>query len=105
MAPVYYLNKTFPAPQKLHRKMLIEMDHSKLGKVTQIGVPVKLSETLGQVRTLGVPPRAKTDEILSHFGYAREEIKSRLSTGAVGLEPAATKLHKIDRCLTYSVHR
>jgi crotonobetainyl-CoA:carnitine CoA-transferase CaiB-like acyl-CoA transferase len=68
--------------------MLIEMDHSKLGKVRQIGMPIKLSETPGQVRTIEIPPRAKTDEILSHFGYTRKEIKPLVSTGAVGLEPA-----------------
>lgn len=83
VAPVYYLNETFSDPQILHRKMMIELTHPKLGKVKQIGMPIKLSETPGQARTLGVPPGANTDGILTDLGYTSEEINQLRNNGAV----------------------
>jgi len=75
VAPVYYVNEAFQDPHVLHRKMLVEFDHPKLGKVKQIGIPIKLSDTPGSVRTLGVPPGTNTDEIMKGLGYSQEEIK------------------------------
>ncbi len=83
-APVYYLNETFTNPQVLHRKMMIEIEHPKLGKVRQVGIPVKLSETPGQVRSLGTQIGAHTDEILAEMGYSAEEIERLRCAGAIG---------------------
>jgi len=52
--------------------MITEMDHPKLGKIRHIGMPIKLSETPGQARTLGVTSGGNTDEVLSNLGYIRE---------------------------------
>jgi len=73
-APVYYLNETFNDPQVLHRHMVVEIDDARLGKVRQIGIPIKLSDTPGQIRSLGVVPGANTEEILLELGYTRQEI-------------------------------
>jgi len=74
VAPVYYLNETFSDPQVLHRRMVVEIDDTRLGKVRQIGIPLKLSDTPGQIRSLGVVPGANTEEILLELGYTRQEI-------------------------------
>ena len=75
-APVNYLNETFVDPQVLHRGMVMEVEHPKLGTVKQIGIPIKLSDTPGTIRSLGITLGANTDEILARFGYTPDEVAS-----------------------------
>jgi len=82
--PVYYLNETFSDPQVLHRRMVAEIHHPKIGKVKQIGLPIKLSDTPGQIRNLGTPDGTHTEEILLKLGYTRREIEKLRSTAAIG---------------------
>ncbi|HEY78394.1 MAG TPA: CoA transferase [Dehalococcoidia bacterium] len=82
--PVLYLNETFTDPQVLHRHMLIEVEHPKLGKVRQIGIPIKLSETPGQVKSLGVVANSDTEEILSSLGYTKYDVEEIRQRGALG---------------------
>ncbi len=84
IAPVYYLNETFSDPQVLQRKMVVEMEHPKLGKVRQIGIPIKLSETPGQIDSLGTQLGVHTDEVLAEIGYSPEDIESLRRAGALG---------------------
>lgn len=81
--PVYYLNETFQDPQVRHREMVVELDHPTAGKVTQIGLPVKLSDTPAAIRSLGVPNGANTREILRELGYTGEETSALVKSGAV----------------------
>ena len=48
--PVMNHVEVFNDPQALHREMVVETQHSKLGKTKTIGVPVKLSETPASIR-------------------------------------------------------
>jgi crotonobetainyl-CoA:carnitine CoA-transferase CaiB-like acyl-CoA transferase len=81
--PINYLNETFQNPQVLHRQMVVEIDHPKAGKVKQIGLPIKLSDTPGEIRSLGTPNGTDTGEILRELGYAEEEVEALLDSGAV----------------------
>jgi len=85
VAPVNYLNEAFADPQVRHRGMVVDIPHSKLGVVKQLGIPIKLSDTPGQIRTLGVPSGAQSKEILRQLGYNAAEIANLETTGVVGV--------------------
>jgi crotonobetainyl-CoA:carnitine CoA-transferase CaiB-like acyl-CoA transferase len=68
----------FCDPQVLHRKMIQSLTYqSPDGEKTikQLGIPIKLSDTPGSLRT--GPPRLgqHTDEILAGLGYSAKDIE------------------------------
>jgi crotonobetainyl-CoA:carnitine CoA-transferase CaiB-like acyl-CoA transferase len=63
--------------------MVVEVD-SPIGKVKQIGVGAKLSDTPGTVRSTSPLIGQHTDEILSGLGYDAAKIASLRESGAVG---------------------
>jgi crotonobetainyl-CoA:carnitine CoA-transferase CaiB-like acyl-CoA transferase len=71
-------------PQVLERKMVVELDHPKYGKVRQVGISQKLSDTPGSVRRFGPLHGQHTDEILRELGYNRERIQALRKQGAIG---------------------
>ncbi len=78
------LDETFQDPQILHRKMVIELDHPNLGKVKQVGILPKLSDTPGQFRRFAPVHGEHTDEILNALGFSGEEIEKLRKEGTVG---------------------
>jgi len=81
--PVYNLAETFTDPQVIHRQMVFEMEHPRLGKLKQIGCPIKLSDTPAE---FNVPPPEMgehTLEILSQLGYLEAEIASFKKEGVI----------------------
>lgn len=80
---VYSLDEVFNDPQVLHRKMVVEVEHPSAGKVKQIGISVKLSDTPGEVRTSPPAPGENTGEILRKLGYSPESIDSLRKSGVV----------------------
>jgi crotonobetainyl-CoA:carnitine CoA-transferase CaiB-like acyl-CoA transferase len=70
-------------PQTTAREMLVEVEHSTLGPVKTLGLPVKFSNTPGKVRT-GAPLYGEhTRDILAEHGYSAEEISRFEQEGAV----------------------
>ena len=80
---VYAPDEVFNDPQVLHRQMVIEVEHPTLGKIRQVGIAPKLSNTPGKVRSLAPLPGEHTDEILEELGYEREEIENLRQDGVV----------------------
>ena len=84
VAKVYTFDEVFSDPQVRHRQMVIETDHPSVGKVSQIGIPIKMSDTPGKVRSLSPLLGEHTSEVLLDLGYTKQEIDHLLQTGIVG---------------------
>ena len=70
-------------PQVLHRQMVVELDHAKFGKVRQIGMGIKLSDTPGTIRSFGGLLGRDTDEVMSGLGYSQSEINDLRQQGVI----------------------
>jgi crotonobetainyl-CoA:carnitine CoA-transferase CaiB-like acyl-CoA transferase len=83
VGPVYSIEEIFRDPQVLRREMLVKVQHPKVGQISQIGIPMKFSETKPGIK---LPPPMlgeHTEEILSTLlGYGKERI-TQLREGGV----------------------
>jgi crotonobetainyl-CoA:carnitine CoA-transferase CaiB-like acyl-CoA transferase len=80
---VQSLDEVFADPQVRSRQMLVETTHPKAGRVRQIGVPIKFSETPGEIRRPAPEIGEHTEEILGELGYAQEEIDRLRKMGVI----------------------
>ena len=80
---VYSLDEVFADPQVLHREMVIEAEHPDGGKVKQVGIAVKLSDTPGEIRSLPPSTGEHTDEIMTGLGYSEQRISELHQKGVV----------------------
>jgi len=63
--------------------MVLAVDHSRVGPVRTLGVPVKFSETAGGI-VRGAPVLGQhTREVLRENGYDGAEIEKLIAEGAV----------------------
>jgi crotonobetainyl-CoA:carnitine CoA-transferase CaiB-like acyl-CoA transferase len=85
VGPVYYLDEALRDPQVQHRGMVVEVAHPSLGPVKQLGIPIKLSETPGKIKSLGRVSGADSRSVLVGLGYSEEQIKALGDQGVVGL--------------------
>jgi crotonobetainyl-CoA:carnitine CoA-transferase CaiB-like acyl-CoA transferase len=82
-APVLEMENVVRNPHNLARQMVVEVD-SPIGKVRQVGIGPKLSDTPGKVRATAPLIGQHTDEILGGLGYEAGKIASLRERGAVG---------------------
>jgi crotonobetainyl-CoA:carnitine CoA-transferase CaiB-like acyl-CoA transferase len=81
--PVLDIAEMHADPQAIAREMVTEADHTRLGPVKTIGLPVKFSETPGGV-VIGAPTYGQhTREVLGQYGYSAEEIEALAASGAI----------------------
>ncbi len=73
-APIHNYQQVFEDPHTIAREMMVEMDHPVEGRVKGLGIPVKLSETPGEIRRPAPLLGEHTEETLSGLGYSEEEI-------------------------------
>ena len=79
------LAEVFADPQTIAREMVATVPHATLGHVRVTGVPVKLSETPGSIRT-GPPTLGQhTAAILEELGYDQQAVRALADSGAVRL--------------------
>jgi len=65
------------------RQMLVEMEDPARGKLKLLGIPVKLSNTPGEIKLTPPLLGQHTEEILKNLGYSGEEIKGFKNKGIV----------------------
>lgn len=83
IAKVYSMDEVFTDPQVLAREMVIEVEHPTEGKIKQVGIPIKLSDTPGKVRNLSPILGEHTEEILASLGYDKQRINELRQAGAI----------------------
>jgi crotonobetainyl-CoA:carnitine CoA-transferase CaiB-like acyl-CoA transferase len=81
--PVNSVSEALADPQLLARDMILEMDHTTEGKIKQIGIPIKFSETPGAIRLIPPGHGEHTTEILRELGYQDEEIRKMGEDGVI----------------------
>ena len=76
VGPVNSLEEVFDDPQVLHRRMAVEVMHPIAGQMRQIGLPLKFSETPGQIKGPAPFIGQDTEAILMELGYSEAEIEN-----------------------------
>lgn len=83
IAPVLRVDEVFRDPQVLHRRMVFEMEHPRLGTIKQLGFPVKLSATPARAEMAPPDLGQHTDEILKKAGYSTDDLVALRQQGAI----------------------
>jgi crotonobetainyl-CoA:carnitine CoA-transferase CaiB-like acyl-CoA transferase len=84
IGPVYTFDEVFADPHLKHRKVVVEVEHPRLGKIRLLNTPFKLSETPAQVRTRPPLWAEHTREVLSSLlGYSEEKLDRLLREGVI----------------------
>ena len=81
--PIYTLDEVYADPQVRARDMVVETEHPAAGRVRNIGIPVKLSETPGAFRRPAPALGEHTDEVLRELGVSDARAAALRASGAV----------------------
>ena len=81
--PIYDLDEVYADPQVQAREMMVETEHPVAGRVKNIGIPIKLSETPGQFQRPAPALGQHTDEVLTELGCSPTEIDKLRGSGVV----------------------
>ena len=77
------LDQLFSDPQIIERAMVVALDHPVAGLIRQLGVPIKLGDTPGAVRTPPPLLGEHTETVLRELGLSMEEVEHLRQSGAV----------------------
>ena len=82
--PVMDHVQVYDDPQTISRGMITEVNHTAVGQMKAIGIPVKLSESPGSVRLAAPLLGEHTDEVLHQvLGMTASEIKAARAAEAI----------------------
>ena len=82
--PIYNIEQVYADPHVQSREMSVALEHPKSGSIRNIGVPVKLSDTPGSVRTPAPVLGQHSDEVLAQYGYAEGDVAAFRDAGVLG---------------------
>jgi crotonobetainyl-CoA:carnitine CoA-transferase CaiB-like acyl-CoA transferase len=80
---VYDVEEMVQDPQVTHRRMIVEVEHPRHGKIKQFGVAIKLSETPGSVRHAAPASGEHTEAVLRELGMTAAEISTLRGKGVI----------------------
>ena len=81
-SPVNDLSQAIQNPQLLYRKMIVDVEMENK-KIMLTGIPIKLSETPGDLRATFPRHGEHTKEVLMQAGYSEKEIEAMAARGIV----------------------
>lgn len=78
--PINTIDKVLEDPQVIAREMIVEVEHPKAGKLKVPGIPIKMSDTPGEIRTPSPLLGQHTYEILNEMlGYDKDTVDRLVS--------------------------
>ena len=81
--PVYRYDQILDDPHIKARKMVVEMEHPKMGRVKTLGLPLKSTGELTAIRAPSPWLGQHSEEVLRDIGYADADIAGLFSGGVV----------------------
>jgi crotonobetainyl-CoA:carnitine CoA-transferase CaiB-like acyl-CoA transferase len=81
---VYDVEEVPGDPQVQHRQMIVEIEHPTYGRVRQVGIAIKMSDTPGSIRRAAPLSGEHTDEVLKDLGLVSDEIARLRDQGVIG---------------------
>jgi crotonobetainyl-CoA:carnitine CoA-transferase CaiB-like acyl-CoA transferase len=81
--PILDVVSAFDAPAARARKMSVDVEHPRLGRIRQVGLPFELSSTPASIRTAPPLLGEHSDEILAELGYDAAEVGSMRASGVI----------------------
>jgi crotonobetainyl-CoA:carnitine CoA-transferase CaiB-like acyl-CoA transferase len=74
-APINNIEQVIKNPQVLKNEMIVSIDDPHRGKQSLVGVPIKLSDTPGKIRSAAPMLGQHTEEVLLQLGYQPQQIQ------------------------------
>ena len=81
--PVYTYDQILADPHIKARKMVVEMDHPKIGRMKAMGIPVKSTGELLAIREPAPWLGQHTEAVLKEVGYAESDLESLYAEGVL----------------------
>jgi crotonobetainyl-CoA:carnitine CoA-transferase CaiB-like acyl-CoA transferase len=81
--PILNLKQVFEHPQVLHNQMVVTLDNPVAGPRRLLGIPLKLRDTPGEIRTPAPALGQHSQELLLSLGYSMAQIATLWQEGAI----------------------
>jgi crotonobetainyl-CoA:carnitine CoA-transferase CaiB-like acyl-CoA transferase len=84
VSPVYSPDEVASDPHLVFRGMIAEVDHPSMGRIKQVGLMIKLSDSPFRVRNWSTRFGQHSEEILLDLGYSKTDIGRLMEAEVVG---------------------